>query len=523
MARLGRGLRGRRAGRARDAAALLAAARGAGRRGLCLAVADGAWRAQRPVARLGLGDGPFCRRVVLDSRSLLRPAGRLCPAWSADRGGPGGGPGLLPWAGGRRIAPCRPALARPRRPLQPPDRAGDRLGSSGMAARAHLHRLSLESARSCLGVCHAFATGCRAVRRLWAGHGDLSRARRADGRLVGIGRGAGGGRDCGLRRPRGDGARRRGWRMDAHCAAQCAAGREMARRRPRPPARQARGNESCAGLRPSRCRGLARNGAATDHRTGVGRAFHHGHGRAAGRLSHHGRGARHGAARRRRLEFPAGRRPNGRHRRHIRQGPSRAPGRVHPVPQAARTGLRHDRPRLLRGGRGARYAESGRPAVLLAGDLLRGHLPRSGHGTGCAAAMAAQHHQRCLVRTIERALPTSDERAAARHRRRSAHDPGGQHRRIGRDRRLRAASGVARHAAGRHHRSSPPTASGGHALQPVGRLDGAGSGCISGHPIAHDAIGERPANPMNCFVIWVPDVQLALSGRGANVICSPDV
>ena len=104
MARRRRGFSGRRARGSGDAAALLAAA---GRRrhgGLRLAVGDGARTAQRAAARLGLGHRAFRRRLLLDPRGLLRSAGRLRAAGTADRGRPGGDPGLLPGPCGRRGA-----------------------------------------------------------------------------------------------------------------------------------------------------------------------------------------------------------------------------------------------------------------------------------------------------------------------------------------------------------------------------------------------------------------------------------
>ena len=208
MARLGRGLGGGSVGGARHAAALLAAARDRGHRGLRLAVAGRADAAQRLLARAGLGHGPFRRRLLLDPGSLLCPAGRLRPARPADRRRPRGRAGILSGARRLGVAPHHRSLARSRRPLQPPGCAGDRLDGCRVAARAPLHRLSVESAGACLGLCHAFATGRGAVRRLWPWHVDLPRARSADGRLAGIDRGTPGGRPRGLGRPVGDGRHR---------------------------------------------------------------------------------------------------------------------------------------------------------------------------------------------------------------------------------------------------------------------------------------------------------------------------
>ena len=87
-------------------------------------------------------------------------------------------------------------------------------------------------------------------------------------------------------------------------------------------------------------------------------------------------------ARGRRVELAAGGRRHGRHCRPLRQGPPRAARRVHPLPQAARPGVGHDRPRLVRGRRGTGDAGANkRPAVVLADHLLRGDLPRRRHRT----------------------------------------------------------------------------------------------------------------------------------------------
>ena len=190
MARHGRGFPGRRAGGTRHAAALLAAACRAGHRGFRLAVADRAGAEERAVARLGVGHRPFRGRLLLDRRSLLRAARRLRIARRADRGGPGGAPGLLPGSCGRGHASAGRALAGAGRALSSPDPAGDRLDGGRMAARPPLHRLSVESARPCLGLCHAVAAKRRPVRRLWPGHADLPRAGGADRRLAGLDRGA---------------------------------------------------------------------------------------------------------------------------------------------------------------------------------------------------------------------------------------------------------------------------------------------------------------------------------------------
>jgi apolipoprotein N-acyltransferase len=84
-----------------------------------------------------------------------------------------------------------------------------------------------------------------------------------------------------------------------------------------------------------------------------------------------GAARRHAAARGRRVELAAGGRRGGHHCRPLRQGPPRAARRVHPLPQAAGAGLRHDRPRLVRGRRGKSDAGAiERAAVLLTDHLL---------------------------------------------------------------------------------------------------------------------------------------------------------
>ena len=209
MARLGRGLGRGSVGGARHAAALLAAARDRGRRGLCLAVAGRPDAAQRLLARPRLGHRPFRRRLLLDPRGLLtsrRPTSRC----SARRSSAASRScwvlsGLAAWAS-RRIIDRWPDLGRP---LQPAGCAGDRLDGCRVAARAPVHRLSVESAGPCLGLCHAFATRRGAVRRLWPWHVDLPRARRADGRLAGIDRSPPGRRPRRLGWPVGNGRHRK--------------------------------------------------------------------------------------------------------------------------------------------------------------------------------------------------------------------------------------------------------------------------------------------------------------------------
>ena len=156
----------------------------------------------RVAARLGLGHRPFRGRLLLDRRGLLRAAGRLRSARRADRGGPGGAPRPLPGPCGRRHALAGRALAGAGRAISSPDPAGDRLDGGRMAARPPLHRLRVESARPCLGLRHASAANRRAVRRLWPGHADVSRAGGADRRLAGLARGAGGAGRCRLCRRR---------------------------------------------------------------------------------------------------------------------------------------------------------------------------------------------------------------------------------------------------------------------------------------------------------------------------------
>ena len=62
----------------------------------CRAVADRAGAEERAVARLGLGQRSFRRRLLLDRRSLLRAARRLRVARRAHRGGPRGVSRLFP-------------------------------------------------------------------------------------------------------------------------------------------------------------------------------------------------------------------------------------------------------------------------------------------------------------------------------------------------------------------------------------------------------------------------------------------
>ena len=208
MARHGRGFPGGRAGGARHAAALLAAARRAGHRGVRLAVADRAGAEERAVARLGLGHRPFRRRLLLDRRSLLRAARRLRLARRADRGGPRGVSRSLPGPCGRAHTPAGRALAGAGRALSPPGPAGDRLDRGRMAARPPVHRICVESARPCLGLRRALAAKRRPVRRLWPGHAHLPRPGGADRRLAGRDRRARGIGRRGLRRPEHDGSGR---------------------------------------------------------------------------------------------------------------------------------------------------------------------------------------------------------------------------------------------------------------------------------------------------------------------------
>ena len=132
------------------------------------------------------------------------------------------------------------------------------------------------------------------------------------------------------------------------------------------------------------------------------------------------------------------------------------------------------RPRLVRGRRSTVTIGLSGLAVLLAHNLLRGDLPGRRHRSWRAAAMAAERHQRRLVRPVDRSLPASGERPPARGRGGPADDPVGQYRRIGRDRRLWPCFGLTRHAAAGHHRSSYSAGARGHSLQPLGRLDAAG-------------------------------------------------
>ncbi len=82
--------------------------------------------------------------------------------------------------------------------------------------------------------------------------------------------------------------------LDPHRAAQRAAGAEMASGNPHPAGHQAGGDEPPAGLRSPVRRGLARDGAAGDHRARIGSTCGHGPGGAAGRPAADRRGARHG-------------------------------------------------------------------------------------------------------------------------------------------------------------------------------------------------------------------------------------
>ena len=106
---------------------------------------------------------------------------------------------------------------------------------------------------------------------------------------------------------------------------------------------------------------------------------------------------------------------------HLRQGPSRAVRRIHPVSQAAR---RRSRGLIGRGsfeeGESRVTAEPAGPAGLLAADLLRGDLSRRGHRSRRAAALAAnitndawfgissgpyQHLASARLRAVEEGLP----------------------------------------------------------------------------------------------------------------------
>ena len=140
-------------------------------------------------------------------------------------------------------------------------------------------------------------------------------------------------------------------------------------------------------------------------------------------------------------------------------------------------------------------------------------FPAAVTGPGAAPAVAAQHHQRCLVRPDERTVPTLDQRAVAHHRGRPADDSRRQHRRIGSDRCLRSRSGVTRHATGGHHRPPPSRDACGHALRPLGRLDTAGSGCISFRDVNRNAIVEEPTTPMNHSTLGIPRISLHSPGQ----------
>ena len=311
------------------------------------------------------GIGHFAVGSYWIVEAFFVPPADFALARRADRGGPGGASRLLPGPCGRRHTLAGRALAGAGRALSSPDPAGDRLDRDRMAARPPLHGISVESARPCLGLRHAVAARRRPVRRLWPGHADFSHAGGADRRLAGLDRGARGVGRRGLRRPEHDGSGDRRRTVAAHRAAQCRTGREVAAREPRAATRRAGRNEPAAGLRPPGGGGVARDGAAVRHRAGLARACDHGPGRAAGRLSPDRRGAQQDQ------------RPEdgvwnsllaidgtGAIVASLRQGPSRAARRIHSVPQAARAGLRLHRPRLVRGGRGARHHQPCRPCRL---------------------------------------------------------------------------------------------------------------------------------------------------------------
>jgi apolipoprotein N-acyltransferase len=118
----------------------------------------------------------------------------------------------------------------------------------------------------------------------------------------------------------------------------------------------------------------------------------------------------------------------------LRQGPSRPARRVHPLSPPARAGRRFHWPRLVRGRRGAGDPGSAGPAIGLAGDLLRGDLSRRRHWSGCPAALAAECHQRRLVRPVERPLSAPRQCPDAVDRGRAAHDPCRQHGGLGHNR-----------------------------------------------------------------------------------------
>ena len=300
---------------------------------------------------MGLGHRPFRRRLLLDRGSLLRAARRLRAAGPAHRHRARRPPGILSGDGSGRREMGRIALAIDGRPLLPPAAAGHRLDDRGMAARSCLHGLRVESARACLGLRDAVAAGRGAVRRLRAGPADLHdpgrpgcgvarvdpRTRRGRRRgLCGTGRHGAGGH--GGRRAAG-----------AHRPAQYAAGGEMAPRESRTADGKARGNEPPRRVRRAGGGDLAGNGTAVRRATRFGGTPRDGEGRAARRLSPHRRGPPDAQSRRRGLELAAGHRRRGRDRRHLRQGPSRPPGRIHPLPQATRAGFGRHRTRLVRG------------------------------------------------------------------------------------------------------------------------------------------------------------------------------
>ena len=137
--------------------------------------------------------------------------------------------------------------------------------------------------------------------------------------------------------------------------------------------------------------------------------------------------------------------------------------------------------------------------AFLAGNLLRGDLPGRRYRSRRSAALAAEHHQRRLVRDIDRALPASGQRPPARGRGGAADDPCGQHRRIRRDRRVWSGFGLTRHAATGHHRPSASAGARGHALQPLGRLDAAGAHWISGRSVVGWRPTKGPPIDLQCF------------------------
>ena len=236
MARAGRWLDRGRARGARHAAAVLAAAGRGRHRGLRLAVGRRADGAHRRAARLGLGHRPFRRRLLLDGRGLLRAAGRLRAARAAG----GAGPGRVCWVPFRPRRPGR----RKTLALRWPQLAGRyrRLVLLAIAwtvaewLRGHIFTgYPWNPLGACLGLCHALAAGRGVGRRVRPRHLDLHhprRRRRPDGarrsprsRSSGLAGIAGQQVMAPVATATGP--------IDAHRAAQCAAGGKMAARRPR--------------------------------------------------------------------------------------------------------------------------------------------------------------------------------------------------------------------------------------------------------------------------------------------------